>query len=114
MSEYLEKEMQDDLVFKALAASDRRKILDLLKDAPKTTGDICQCLSWLSRCSVMQHLKVLAQAGLIISQKQGRHSWNYLDVAPIQGIYHRWIKAHASSAASFLHVLKNDIENSSD
>ena len=35
-----EVQEQDDLVFKALAGRDRRLILDLLRDAPMTTGDI--------------------------------------------------------------------------
>ena len=60
---------QDDLVFKALAGADRRKILDLLRQAPLTTGNICQQLHWLNRCTVMQHIKVLAGASLIISKK---------------------------------------------
>ncbi|WP_284243880.1 ArsR family transcriptional regulator [Thalassotalea insulae] len=104
------KEQQDDKVFKALAASDRRKILDLLRDGPMLTGDICQQMAWLSRCSVLQHLKVLASAQLIVQQKQGRNCWNTLDISPIQGIYQRWIKDYAAPAANFLHLLKQDLE----
>ena len=61
-----------DLVFKALADSRRRKILDLLKDEPKTTGDICSHFKSLDRCTVMQHLGVLERAGLVTSTKTGR------------------------------------------
>ena len=60
---------QDDLVFKALAGADRRKILDLLRDAPMTTGELGKRLSWLDRTTVMQHLRVLEKARLIISKK---------------------------------------------
>ena len=60
---------QDDLVFKALAGADRRKILDLLRDAPMTTGELGKRLTWLDRTTVMQHLKVLENSRLIISKK---------------------------------------------
>ena len=82
---------QDDLVFKALAGADRRKILDLLRDAPMTTGELGKRLPRLDRTTVMQHLKVLEKARLIISKKEGRCRWNYLDVGPIQRIHERWI-----------------------
>ena len=48
---------QDDLVFKALAGADRRKILDLLRDGPMTTGEIDKRLPSLDRTTVMQHLR---------------------------------------------------------
>jgi DNA-binding transcriptional ArsR family regulator len=52
---------QDDLVFKALAGADRRHILDLLRDAPMTTGEIGKNLPHLDRTIVMQHLGVLVK-----------------------------------------------------
>jgi len=63
---------QDDLVFKALAGADRRKILDLLRDAPMTTGEIGKRLPSLDRTTVMQHLRVLERARLIITHEKGR------------------------------------------
>ena len=104
------RDKQDDLVFKALAGSDRRRILDLLRDQPMTTGEICEHLSWLNRCTVMQHLGVLEKARLIIPKKDGRSRWNYLDVSPIQRIHERWIEAYATPSASLLHKLQRDIE----
>jgi DNA-binding transcriptional ArsR family regulator len=101
---------QDDLVFKALAGADRRKILDLLRDAPMTTGELGKRLSWLDRTTVMQHLRVLEKARLIISKKEGRCRWNYLDVSPIQRIHERWIQAYAMPSASMLSKLQHDLE----
>ncbi len=101
---------QDDLVFKALAGADRRKILDLLRDAPMTTGELGKQLDWLDRTTVMQHLRVLEKAHLIISKKEGRCRWNYLDVAPIQRIHERWIEAYAMPSASMLSKLQQDLE----
>jgi DNA-binding transcriptional ArsR family regulator len=104
------QENQDDLVFKALAGSDRRRILDLLRTAPMTTGDICKKLHWLNRCTVMQHLGVLENARLIITRKEGRSRWNYLDVSPIQRIHERWIEAYATPSANLLSKLQQDLE----
>ena len=73
----LSPEDRDDLVFKALAGKDRRRILDLLRDSPMTTGDIGKCLPRLDRTTVMQHLRVLENARLIITKKEGRCRWNY-------------------------------------
>ena len=106
------QEKQDDLVFKALAGSDRRRILDLLREAPMTTGEICNHLGWLNRCTVMQHLGVLETARLIIAKKEGRIRWNYLDVSPIQRIHERWIEAYAVPSARLLSKLQQDIEAS--
>ncbi|MFQ5744551.1 MAG: ArsR/SmtB family transcription factor [Acidobacteriota bacterium] len=105
-----ETEREDEAVFKALAGADRRRILDLLRDAPMTTGDIGKCLPHLDRTTVMQHLGVLEKARLVISRKEGRCRWNYLDVSPIQRIYERWIQAYAAPSASFLARLQRDLE----
>lgn len=106
-------QIEDDQVFKALAGADRRRILDLLKDGPLTTGDIGKKLKHLDRTTVMQHLGVLEKACLVISKKEGRCRWNYLDVSPIQRIHERWIESYAVPTAGFLSKLKDDLENSS-
>lgn len=98
-----------DLIFKALADARRRKILDLLKDEPKTTGDICAHFKALDRCTVMQHLGVLEKAGLVIVKKEGRFRWNYLDVVPIREIYDRWINQYASPSVEMLKKLREDL-----
>jgi DNA-binding transcriptional ArsR family regulator len=101
---------KSDLVFKALADHRRREILDLLKDQPKTTGEICLKFPKLDRCTVMQHLGVLEKAGLIIIKREGRFRWNYLNVVPIKEIYDRWINQYASSSVKLLAKLKRELE----
>ncbi len=101
---------RDDRVFKALAGADRRRILDLLRDAPCTTSDLCSHLAHLDRTTVMQHLGVLEEAGLVFSQKRGRSRWNYLDVSPVQRIHERWISQYAAPSAALAHRLKCDLE----
>jgi DNA-binding transcriptional ArsR family regulator len=104
-------EERDNRVFKAMANADRRQILDLLRDSRHTTGQVCDHLPSLNRCTVMQHLGVLEKAGLIISRKEGRCRWHYLDVSPIQRIYERWIRDYAMPASDFLLRLKTDLES---
>jgi DNA-binding transcriptional ArsR family regulator len=98
-----------DLIFKALADTRRRRILDLLKDEPKTTGDICDHFKKLDRCTVMQHLGVLEKSGLVIAKRDGRKRWNYLNAVPIREIYNRWINQYASPSAELLTKLSRDM-----
>jgi DNA-binding transcriptional ArsR family regulator len=100
----------EERVFKALADGRRRKILDLLKDQGRTTGDLCSRFPQLDRCTVMQHLGVLERAGLIIVKREGRLRWNYINPLPIKDIYDRWIGPYASSAVALLARMKRDIE----
>lgn len=100
----------NDRVFKALAAPTRRAILDLLKDQPRTTGDLCAHFPALDRCTVMQHLKVLEKADLVIVRRQGRERWNHLNPLPIKHIHDRWIGPYATRAVELLSRLKSDLE----
>lgn len=102
-----------DLIFKALADHRRRAILDMLKDEPRTTGDICSQLAPLDRCTVMQHLGVLEKAGLVFVKKEGKFRWNYLDVVPIRDIYDRWINQYASPSVELLSKLRKEIGSKS-
>ena len=105
------KAIRDDLVFKALADSRRREILDLLRDSPRTTGELCDHFRRkLDRCTVMQHIGVLERADLIIARREGRNRWNYLNAAPFREIYDRWISSYANEAVALLARLKRDLE----
>ncbi len=103
-------EETQDRVFRALADATRRKILDLLKEQPLTTGEIIGYFPELDRCTVMQHLGVLEKAELVMSKKEGRSRWNYLNVAPIREVYERWISSYASPSAEVLARMKRGIE----
>lgn len=84
-------------------------MLDLLKTRPRTTGELTDHFPKLDRCTVMQHLAVLEDAGLVIGKRSGRHRWNYLDPTPIREIHDRWISRYAGSAVSLLARLKRDL-----
>jgi len=107
----MSSDAQSDLVFKALSASTRREILDVLKDRPQTTGELCARFPALDRCTVMQHLKVLEAADLLIVKREGRERWNHLNPLPIKHIHDRWIGPHAARAVDLLDRLKTDLES---
>jgi len=106
----MSSDAQSDLVFRALSASTRREILDVLKDRPQTTGELCARFPALDRCTVMQHLKVLEGADLVIVKREGRERWNHLNPLPIKHIHDRWIGPHAARAVNLLDRLKTDLE----
>lgn len=106
----MSKADKEDRIFKALAAATRREMLDALKGQPLTTGDLCARFAQLDRCTVMQHLRVLEAADLVIVQREGRERWNYLNPLPIKHIHDRWIGAYAAQAVALLDRLKTDLE----
>lgn len=101
---------QHDRIFKALGHATRRQILDLLREAPRTTGELCDHFAHLDRCTVMQHLGVLERADLVIARTASRQRWNILNVMPIKEIHDRWIGAYATGAVALLARLKRDLE----
>ena len=110
MSKSLNPAEQQDRVFRALSSRHRRAILDVLRDQPLTTGALCAQFSNLDRCTVMQHLKVLEAADLVIVERKGRERINHLNPLPIHAIHERWIGPHAENAVALLARLKKDLE----
>jgi len=100
----------DETTFRALASPHRRRILDLLRDGPKTTSDVAEHLAELSRFAVMQHLGVLEAAGLVVVSRQGRQRFNHLNAVPIQQVYERWVSRFAGEAARGALGLKRFVE----
>ncbi|MGB3387852.1 MAG: metalloregulator ArsR/SmtB family transcription factor [Pseudaminobacter sp.] len=106
----MSSESKEDRVFKALAHKARRALLDRLKEGPRTTGMLCEDFAQMDRCTVMQHLKVLEQAELIVAEREGRERWNHLNSLPIKQIHDRWISEYATHALSILERLQTDLE----
>lgn len=101
---------EESRVFKALSSGTRRALLDALRDRPQTTGQLCAQFGEIDRCTVMQHLKVLEEAKLVLAERQGRERWNYLNPLPIKRIHDRWIGPYAARAVDLLARLKDDLE----
>jgi DNA-binding transcriptional ArsR family regulator len=103
--------VDDDPVFKALADPTRRLLLDRLFERDgMTLGELESEVLDLTRFGVMKHLRVLEQAGLVVTLKQGRHKHHYLNPAPIRSIYERWIDKFRGRQAAALLDLKDPLE----
>lgn len=102
--------MDSETVWRALASPHRRKMLDSMREGPKTTGELWKELPGLSRFAVMQHLGVLAEAGLVLPRKEGRQRFNYLNPVPLREVYERWTTTFSSRAAEAALHLKRYAE----
>jgi DNA-binding transcriptional ArsR family regulator len=105
----MSSEDDENKVFKALGNRVRRRMLDRLKTDPATTGALCDAFPELDRCTVMQHLKVLEDAGLVIARRDGRERWNHLNAIPIAALHDRWIGSYAAYAADKLLQLERGL-----
>jgi len=101
----------DDLVFKALADPTRRLLLDRLFERDgMTLGDLEAEVPQLTRFGVMKHLRVLEEAGLVVTRKQGRHKHHFLNPVPIRLVYERWIDKYRDRRAAALLELRDQLE----
>src|SRR3982750_2320339 len=100
-----------DDVFKALADANRRKLLDrLVKRDGQTLGELCERVD-MTRFGVMKHLRVLEEAGLVVTQKRGREKLHYLNPMPIRLVHDRWVSNYRAPFAAALSDLKSRLEN---
>jgi DNA-binding transcriptional ArsR family regulator len=97
-------------VWKALASPIRRGILDLLREGPRTTGAIAERFPRLTRFAVMQHLRVLEEADLVIPRRDGRERYNYLNPVPIQQVFDRWVSRYMRPWTEALVSLRDELE----
>lgn len=103
-----------DTVFHALASGTRRDILDIVKAEPGcSVVRVCRHFD-VSRIAVMKHLNVLEDAGLVVSEKEGRVRHLYFNAAPIQMIYERWTTAYSAEWAGRLTAFKRAVEAAAD
>jgi DNA-binding transcriptional ArsR family regulator len=102
--------MDDDRVFKALADPTRRLLLDLLFERDGQTLTELESRLAMTRFGVMKHLRLLEEAGLVVSRKVGRTRLHYLNPVPIRQIHDRWIDKYTEQAASALVDLKRELE----
>jgi uncharacterized protein YndB with AHSA1/START domain len=99
-----------DEVFRALADPTRRSLLDeLFRDDGQTLSALEQRLP-MTRFGVMKHLKVLEEAGLVVTRKRGREKLHFLNPVPIRLVHDRWVSKYAEPWAAGLSELKRDIE----
>ena len=100
----------DDRVFKALADPTRRFLLDVLfAQDGRTLTDLEAGLE-MTRFGVMKHLKILEEAGLVVTRKEGREKLHFLNPVPIRLVHDRWIDKYRERQVSALADLKAELE----
>jgi len=100
-----------DAVFKALSDPTRRQLLDTLRDRGGLTLTELEQGLGMTRFGVMKHLKVLEEANLVVSRRDGRFKYHYLNALPIQEVADRWMAPYAKPLARFALNLKNALES---
>jgi DNA-binding transcriptional ArsR family regulator len=101
----------DDRVFKALADPTRRFLLDLLVQRDGRTLKDLESQLAMTRFGVMKHLKVLEEAGLVVTRRSGREKLHFLNAVPIRMIHDRWIDKYREREVSALLALKAELED---
>src|SRR5436190_763476 len=99
-----------DLVFKALADSTRRGLLDELFQRDGQTLSELEERVPMTRFGVMKHLRVLEEAGLVTTRKRGREKLHFLNPVPIRLVHERWVSKYAEPWAATLTGLKRELE----
>src|SRR5438128_10598263 len=95
-----------DAVFKALADNSRRKLLDrLFKRDGQTLGELCERVA-MTRFGVMKHLRVLEEAGLVVTRRAGREKLHYLNAGPIRLVHYRCASKYAATYVAALSHLQ--------
>jgi DNA-binding transcriptional ArsR family regulator len=105
--------LDDDRVFKALADPTRRFLLDLLFARDGRTLTELESELEMSRFGVAKHLRLLEEAGLVVTRRSGREKLHYLNPVPIRLIHDRWIDKYTERQASAFVDLKNELEDES-
>ena len=100
-----------DEVFKALADPTRRELLDeLFRQDGQTLGALEERFA-MTRFGVMKHLRVLEEAGLVVTRKVGREKQHFLNPVPIRLVHDRWVSKYAEPWAAALSGLKQGLES---
>ncbi len=101
----------DDKVFKALADPTRRGLLDELFRADGQTLSALEQRLPMTRFGVMKHLRVLEDAGLVVTKRRGREKLHFLNAAPIRLVHDRWVSKYAEPWAAGLTDIKRQLED---
>ena len=65
----------------------------------------------MTRYGVMKHLRLLEDAGLVVTRRSGREKLHFLNPVPIRLIHDRWIDKYAQRHVTALADLRTELEN---
>ena len=98
-------------MFKALADPTRRSLLDgLFEEDGQTLGMLEERFS-MTRFGVMKHLKLLEEAGLVVTRRRGREKLHFLNPVPIRLVHDRWVNKYAEPWTAALSDIKSRLES---
>src|SRR5579863_1441944 len=100
----------DDEVFRALADPTRRSLLDELFLNDGQTLSALESRLPMTRFGVMKHLRILEDAGLVLTRRRGREKLHFLNPVPIRLVHDRWVSKYAEPWAATLSQLKTQLE----
>ena len=100
-------------VFRALADPTRRSLLDALHEQDGQTLVALTAGRDMTRIAVAKHLRLLEEAGLVVSRRRGREKLHFLNPVPIRMIHDRWINKYTERHVTALLDLKNELEKPS-
>ena len=98
-------------MFRALASPARRLLLDELFKQDGETLHALEGRLRMTRFGVMKHLRVLEEAGLVVTRRQGREKLHFLNPVPIRLVHDRWVSKYAEPWAAALSDLKHRLED---
>src|SRR3979411_2890811 len=99
-----------DEVFRALADPTRRSLLDELFRQDGETLSSLEGRLPMTRFGVMKHLRLLEEAGLVVTRRRGREKLHFLNAVPIRLVHDRWVSKYAEPWAATLSGLKHQLE----
>ena len=97
-------------MFRALADPTRRSLLDELFREDGQTLRQLEGRFAMTRFGVMKHLRLLEDAGLVVTKRRGREKLHYLNPVPIRLVHDRWVSKYAEPWAAELSDLKSRLE----
>jgi DNA-binding transcriptional ArsR family regulator len=99
-----------DLLFRALADSGRRRLLDRLRvKGGLTLNELCEGMD-MTRQGVTKHITLLEEAGVVVTLRRGREKLHYLNPVPLHEIATRWIRPFERHTLEALAELKTRLE----
>jgi uncharacterized protein YndB with AHSA1/START domain len=100
-----------EAVFRALADPTRRSLLDALHAEDGQTLVALTAGHDMTRIAVAKHLRLLEDAGLVVSRRRGREKLHFLNPVPIRLIHDRWVSKYTEPWAAGLAGLKTELEH---
>ncbi len=106
-----EEAPEEAQVFRALADASRRELLDRLRERDgQRLSDLVEHLP-MTRFGVMKHLRILEEAGLVVTRRRGREKQHFLNPVPIRALQERWIAKYLEPWAAAMTALRTELES---